>query len=80
MADDPTRIISANDMHVITSQFLSAAKSIHIAMCRFDDDHAAQEFLGDALSSVLIGAEQCQKLHASKKHRLRVPTQENDHP
>lgn len=67
---DLIRTITDNDMHVITSQFISAAESIHIAMCRFDDDHAAQEYLRQAMQSVLIGAQECTKLHGGKKVRL----------
>lgn len=70
VSNDRTRIISANDLHVITTQFLNAATKLHIAMCRFSDDHAAQEYLNDAMHNVLIGAEQCRQLHGSQKHRL----------
>lgn len=76
---DCTRIISANDMHVLTTQFLSAAKEIHIAMCLFGDDHFAQKHLNSALQSALIGAQQCVKLHGSPKHRMGSPSSE-DHP
>ncbi len=61
------RTITANDMHVILTQFLTAAERVHVAMCRFSDDHAAQRYLNEALQSVLIGAEQCRKLHATEK-------------
>ncbi|SDD93442.1 hypothetical protein SAMN05216337_101783 [Bradyrhizobium brasilense] len=73
-----TRIISANDMHVITTQFLSAAQHIHVAMCRFPDDHAAQEELNAALHNVLIGAEQCRQLHESEKRRLATVLSEDE--
>jgi hypothetical protein len=65
-----TRIISANDMHVIWTQCLDAADKIHIAMCLFDDDHAAQLHLNAAMHAALIGAEQCRQLHANSKRRL----------
>lgn len=65
-----SRAISANDMHVIMTQCLNAALNIHIAMCRFSDDHAAQEYLNKAMHSALIGAEQCRQLHKSGKHRF----------
>lgn len=74
MADDKTRVISANDMHVIWQMCLSAANDIHTAMCRFDDDHAAQMYLNSALHSVLTGAEQCRQLHESKKIRVPEPS------
>jgi DNA (cytosine-5)-methyltransferase 1 len=51
-----SRVISDNDMHVIMTQFLIAAENIHIAMCRFSDDHVAQEYLNHALQNALIGA------------------------
>jgi hypothetical protein len=62
-----SRTISANDMHVILTQFLAAATKIHTAMCLFDDSHAAQSELNAALQSVLIGAEQCLQLHRSRQ-------------
>lgn len=52
------------------TMYLDAAKSIHIAMCLFNDDHAAQANLNDALSSVLAGAGQCLRLHAAEKKRI----------
>lgn len=61
------RCISANDMHILMTQFLHAATHIHTAICLFDDDHAAQAQLNSALHSALIGAEQCRKLHASPR-------------
>ena len=76
MSDKLIRVISANDMHVITTQFLEAAKSIHIAMCLFNDDHAAQANLNAAMKSVLIGAEQCRQLHATPKRRLDCETKD----
>lgn len=76
--EDRTRVISDNDMHVIMSQFLHAANEIHIAMCRFDDDHAAQEFLSNAMQSTLIGAQQCARLHKSEKVRIATPELTND--
>lgn len=69
---DGIRTISANDMHVIMTQFLTAAREIHIAMCRFNDEHAAQDFLNGAMQSVLIGAEQCRQLHKAEKVKLPV--------
>ncbi len=66
---DKTRVVSANDLHVLMTQCLDAAKSIHIAMCLFDDDHHAQSNLNEALQSALVGAEQCRQLHASAKVR-----------
>lgn len=65
-----TRVISANDMHVIMTQYLNAANEIHIAMCLFDDNHMAQSHLNTAMHSVLIGAEQCRQLHISPKLTL----------
>jgi hypothetical protein len=63
------RTISANDMHVIWTQFICSANAIHVAMCLFDDDHRAQAHLNTAMQACLIGAEQCRQLHASlKKH------------
>ena len=60
---DVYRTISANDLHVIMTQFLDAAKDVHIAMCLFDDEHAAQKNLNGAMHSVLIGAGQvCEAL------------------
>lgn len=73
---DKTRIISANDMHVITTMCLNAAKEIHTAMCLFGDDHAAQSHLNSALHSALNGVEQCRQLHGSKK--VRIATAEPD--
>lgn len=70
MNDKLSRVISANDMHVIWTQFLSVAEEIHNAMCLFDDDHSAQACLNVALQSALIGAEQCRQLHASPKQRF----------
>lgn len=70
------RRISDNDMHVILTQFLDAARSIHIAMCLFDDDHRAQGNLNEAMHSVLIGAEQCRQLHKSIKFRIALPGDE----
>lgn len=65
-----TRTISANDLHVIMTQCLDAAKEIHIAMCLFDDNHFAQRNLNDAMHAALVGATQCLHLHRSDKHRL----------
>lgn len=70
MGQDRTRTISANDMHVIMTQCLDAARHIHTAMCLFEDDHAAQGYLNMAMQSALIGAEQCRQLHGSAKVRL----------
>ncbi len=71
---DLARSISANDLHVITQNFIEAAASIHTAMCLFDDGHHAQKHLNEALQSVLTGAEQCRKLHASGSYRNRDET------
>lgn len=60
------RIISANDMHVLMTQYLDAAQQIHIAMCCFDDDHKAQSALNSAMHSVLIGAGECRRLNSEK--------------
>lgn len=73
---EKTRIISANDMHVLMTQCLDAAKEIHIAMCLFDDDHYAQRNLGDAMHAVLVGATQCMHLHRSEKFRLATTEDE----
>lgn len=73
---DKTRVISANDMHVIMTQCLTAAREIQIAMCLFDDDHCAQAYLNSALHSALIGAEQCRQLHQAKKVRLAADAPE----
>lgn len=75
---DRTRVISANDMHVIMTHCLSAAAGIHTAMCLFDDDHHAQSYLNDAMHSALIGAEQCRQLHKSPKVRLAPPSPSDD--
>src|SRR5262245_22299655 len=40
-----TRTISANDMQILMTQCLDAAREIHLAMCLFDDDHQAQSHL-----------------------------------
>lgn len=69
-----TRIISANDLHVIMGRCLDTAQQIHLAMCLFDDVHAAQANLNYAMSSVLVVAEQCRQLHASGKYRLMSTT------
>ena len=71
-------MISANDMHVIMTQCLDAAREIHTAMCLFDDDHAAQANLNAAIYSALIGAERCRQLHASGKRRLPPDTTDGD--
>ena len=76
--EPPTRVISANDLHVLTTQFLSAAERIHVAMCRFDDEHAAQSFLNEAMQSVLIGATVCRQIHASPKQRIAKLGPEDD--
>ena len=73
-----SRVISANDMHVLMTQCLSAAREIHIAMCLFDDDHAAQAHLNTAMHSALIGAEQCRQLHSTGKTRLAPKTMDSD--
>lgn len=77
---DKTRVISANDMHVITTQFLNAATHLHVAMCLFSDDHAAQSHLNKAMHNVLIGAEQCRQLHASQKERVAEPLSDTHRP
>lgn len=61
------RVISDNDMHVIWTQYLDAASAIHVAMCLFDEDHAAQANLNEAMHAVLVGAEQCRQLHGRPK-------------
>jgi hypothetical protein len=61
-------------MHVLLTQCLTAATDIHTAMCLFDDDHHAQQYLNKAMHSALIGAEQVRQLHKSTKHRLAVET------
>jgi hypothetical protein len=71
-----TRVISANDLHVIMTQCLDAARDIHIAMCLFSDDHAAQAHLNTAMHSALIGAEQCRQLHKSRKERIAEPSKD----
>lgn len=73
MSDRPTRVISANDMHVLMTSYLDAAQNIHIAMCRFADDHQSQEYLNKALHAALSGAEQCRQLHGSAKVRIAEP-------
>ena len=65
-----SRIISANDLHVILTQCLNAAEEIHTAMALFDDEHSAQTNLNKALHSALIGAEQCRQLHGSVKRAV----------
>lgn len=77
--DNKSRVISANDMHVIMTQCLNTAREIHTAMCLFNDDHAGQAYLNAAMHSALIGAEQCRQLHASVKRRLAIDTTENDY-
>jgi hypothetical protein len=74
----PTRVLSANDLHVLTTQFLSTAEKIHIAMCRLDDDRVAQSFLNAAMHSALIGAETCRQIHASPKRRIRTASEDPD--
>lgn len=77
--DEPlTRIIASNDLHVIWTNCLDAAQKIHVAMCWFDDDHAAQSHLNSAMHSALIGAEQCRQLHSSRKHRLAPEPETED--
>lgn len=76
---DKSRAISANDLHVILNQCLSAARSIHIAMCRLDDDHGAQEYLNQALQSALIGAEQCRQIHKSAKQKFAADGEAGTH-
>lgn len=71
---EKTRVISANDMHVLMTNCIDAAQAIHVAMCLFDDDHAAQQHLNQALHAALVGAEQCRQLHGSEKRRLAVDT------
>lgn len=73
---DKTRVISENDLHVITTQFLTAVEGIHTAMCLFDDDHAGQKHLNNAMHSALIGAEQCRQLHKSEKKRIAEPVKD----
>ena len=77
---DRSRAISANDMHVIMTQCLDAARYIHIAMCRFSDDHAAQEYLNNAMHAALVGAEQCRQLHKSAKYRFASDGEASDSP
>lgn len=74
---DKTRVISANDLHVIMTQCLDAARDIHIAMCWLDDDHAAQAKLNNAMHAALVGAEQCRQLHKSKKERIAEPSKDD---
>jgi hypothetical protein len=71
-----TRIISANDLHVITTQCLAAAKEIHTAMCLFDDEHFAQKHLNAAFHSAMVGAEMCRQIHKSEKVRIAEPETE----
>lgn len=72
---DVYRTLPPNDLHVIMTQFLDAARDIHVAMCRFDDDHAGQDFLNSALQSSLIGAEQCRQ---ALKLRNRKPVTDTE--
>lgn len=70
MTEGKTRILSANDLHVIMTQCLNAANAVHVAMCRFSDDNEAQSYLNTAMHAALTGAEQCRQLHKSRKFRL----------
>lgn len=74
-----TRVISANDLHVLLGQFLAGAEKVHIAMCLFDDDHTAQANLNGALNSMLIGAQVCAQIHGSQKHRIAAASDEARH-
>lgn len=78
MSTDKTRVISANDLHVILTSFLNAAQEIQIAMCLFDDDHRAQEDLNRALGSVMAGADVCLHLHRSAKVHFQCPQETTD--
>ena len=67
------RRLTANDMHVVTTAFLQAATEIHIAMCLFDDDNAAQANLNRALHAVLSGAGVCREFHnAPRSPRVSI--------
>jgi hypothetical protein len=79
MNHEKSRVISANDLHVITTQFLDAARQIHVAMCLFSDDHAAQANLNDAMHSALIGAGVCRQIHASEKRKFMTASTTHEH-
>lgn len=50
-----------NHLHVLMTNALSAASDTHTAMCKFSEEHAAQEQLSDAMHSNLIAAEQARQ-------------------
>jgi hypothetical protein len=70
MSYDYTRVVSDNDLHVVMTQFLDTARDLHIAMCLFDDNHAGQAHLNDALQSALVGAETIRTLLGRKKFKV----------
>lgn len=50
--------MTRNRLHVLMTQFLDAADNIHTAMCHFDEQHAGQAYLNEALQCALVGAEE----------------------
>lgn len=76
--NEKTRIISDNDMHILMSNFLDGARELHTAMCLFDDDHFAQKHLRQAMFSMIVGAQECTRLHGSVK--IRLPDVDKDDP
>lgn len=72
------RVISDNDLHVIYRCFLEAASEMHIAMCRFPNEHSAQVYLNRAMNSILDGASECNKLHNSPMQKIVSNAKEPD--
>lgn len=61
-----------NDVGIILSSTLGAAKDIHIVSARLDHDHGLQPYLQAALHSVLVAAAQCQQMFVSLGQFPRV--------
>ena len=59
------RVISTGDLHRLTSQCINAALSLHMVICRLDEEHEAQDILNTGLHNALGAATNCCQLYAN---------------
>lgn len=57
VAQDALENKMRNHLHVILTNALNSAQEVHVGMCLFNVDHAAQKNLSDCLSANLTTAE-----------------------
>lgn len=71
MSQYQIRVIHPNDLHVMMTQFLDAARHIHTVMSWSGDEDLSQVKLNAAMHAALAGAEQVRQMLARPTLRLR---------